>query len=71
MREFRSMRIYIEIPIAIDGQLDDQEFEALQQHIEQGIARPMLELRRTFNTEPRMLGTICRFRFEPVQVDIK
>ena len=59
------MNITITIPVHIDGPLTAAERRQLREHLEAALQKDALpgNAHTLFDPEPRMLGTICRFRF--------
>lgn len=57
------MKIVIEVPVETDGELNEPEKAKLSQHLLEQAADLEPLLREFWNPEPRMLGTVCRFRF--------
>jgi len=58
------MKILIEVPVEIDGELTDQEAAKLVRHLRIGLPVMREQLQQEIlNPQPRMSGSVCRFKF--------
>jgi hypothetical protein len=65
------MKIAIEIPVDVDGELTAAEEQKLAEHLRQGIEPELQFLRQRLAPGARMLDTTCRFAFGQLTVEVK
>lgn len=65
------MKIVIEIPVEVDGQLTAAERRELMEHLEKGVEPELKYLRLRFQPGSRMLAAICRFGFGEIRARVE
>lgn len=70
------MNITITIPVCIDEPVTAAERKNLKAYLEAALTTAHEDVRRSnmktlFDPEPRMLGTICRFKFGEVEAKVE
>lgn len=66
------MKLVIEVPVDTDGKLGTADTAIFRLHLERAVPGLVERLQRDiFDPEPRMLGTICRFRFGRPEIKVE